>query len=116
MSPVADRPVSQPIRALKIAEQVRLQRASDKRRLREGRLTILDLLEAPEWQTCAVYDLLQLQPRFGHTRSLAVCNNLPCRTNKQLGELTGRQKQRLRAGIKAYRRGADHARAWRADV
>src|SRR3712207_702317 len=92
-------PAPQPMRALSRANEVRLARATLKRRVATGEISAGDvILESPwEARSMSVADLLMSQRRWGHQRCRRVLAQIPVSETKTIGSLTERQRQALAA-------------------
>jgi hypothetical protein len=93
----------QAMEALAKANDVRIQRAADKREIRHGRLDPLSILELPprHWQNAKVIELLLAMHRVGRRRAgswLAMANVRP---TLRLGEMSPMTRHRL-AGYVRY--------------
>nr|MDQ5807407.1 hypothetical protein [Actinomycetota bacterium] len=89
----------QHLQALSRANQVRLARASLKRGVACGAITVSDvILESPwEAESMTVADLLMSQRRWGLTRCRKVLAQIPVSETKTVGSLTDRQRRALAA-------------------
>ena len=87
----------QHLQALSRANEVRLARASLKRRVGTGEITAGDVvLESPwEARSMTVADLLMSQRRWGITRCRKVLGRVPVSETKTVGSLTERQRRAL---------------------
>jgi hypothetical protein len=87
----------QHLQALSRANEVRLARATLKRRVADGEITAGDvILESPwEAQSMTVADLLMSQRRWGITRCRKVLGRVPVSETKTVGSLTERQRRAL---------------------
>jgi hypothetical protein len=91
------------MRALERANQVRLARASLKRRIALGEIDIAAvILECPwEAESMAVADLLMSQRRWGQTRCRKFLAQLAMSEKKTVGSMTDRQRRTLAAMLTA---------------
>jgi hypothetical protein len=102
--PTATRtPEPQRLRALERANEIRLARASLKRRIALGDVTAAEVLltspsEAASW---SVGDLLMSQRRWGTTRCRKFLSRNHIIETKQIGTLTDRQRRILAAALEA---------------
>jgi hypothetical protein len=99
-----DRPGGpQYMRALERANQVRLARASLKRRIALGEIDVAAvILECPwEAESMAVADLLMSQRRWGQTRCRKFLGQLAMSEKKTVGSMTDRQRRTLAAMLTA---------------
>jgi hypothetical protein len=96
---------AQHMRALERANQVRLARASVKRRIATGELDVVEvILECPwETRTMAIADLLASQRRWGLTRCRKFLASIPLSERKPVGALTERQRHALATMLIAER-------------
>lgn len=90
-------PGPQHLQALERANEVRLARASLKRRVAEGEASAAEIiLEAPwEARSMTVADLLMSQRRWGRTRCRKFLAAVPIPENKTIGSMTERQRRAL---------------------
>jgi hypothetical protein len=91
------------MRALERANQVRLARASLKRRIALGDLCVAAvILDCPwEAESMAVGDLLMSQRRWGQTRCRKFLAQLAMSEKKTIGSMTDRQRRTLAAMLTA---------------
>ena len=91
------------MRALERANQVRLARASLKRRVALGEIDVAAvILECPwEADSMAVADLLMSQRRWGQTRCRKFLAQLTMSEKKTVGSMTDRQRRTLAAMLTA---------------
>ena len=84
----------QHLQALSRANQVRLARASLKRRVATGQITAGDVILESPWEAASmtVADLLMSQRRWGITRCRKVLGKVPVSETKTVGSLTDRQR------------------------
>jgi hypothetical protein len=103
-------PAPQHMRALELANRVRLARAELKRRVATAELSAADVIVSCPWEagTMPISDLLQSQRRWGHTRCRKFLSGIHISENKQIGTLTERQRQTLAVLLNA-RPGSDVA-------
>lgn len=94
---------SQHMRALAKANEVRLARASLKRQIAAGDLTVAEVLNdyPAEAEGMTVSELLASQRRWGRTRSRKLLSRLDLTENKRIGTLTERQLSLLTAALNA---------------
>jgi hypothetical protein len=87
------------MRALERANQVRLARASLKRRIALGEIRVAAvILDCPwEAESMAVADLLMSQRRWGQTRCRKFLAQLAMSEKKTVGSMTDRQRHTLAA-------------------
>ena len=104
----------QHLRALSRANEVRLARASLKRRVAMGEITAGDVILESPWEagSMTVADLLMSQRRWGITRCRKVLGQIPVSETKTIGTLTDRQRRALATllgpdGAPARRRESD---------
>jgi hypothetical protein len=95
-------PVPQNMRALARANEVRLARAELKHEVASGERTVADvILEPPDSAlTMTVADLLMSQHRWGRTRTRRFLATMPLSETKQVGAMTGRQRQQFAARMR----------------
>jgi hypothetical protein len=91
------------MRALERANQVRLARASLKRRIALGDIRVAAvILDCPwEAESMAVADLLMSQRRWGQTRCRKFLAQLAMSEKKTIGSMTDRQRRTLAAMLTA---------------
>ena len=87
----------QHLRALARANEVRLARATLKRRVSDGEISVADVvLSTPsEAETMPVLDLLMSQRRWGLTRCRRFLQCIPMSESKTVGSMTDRQRQAM---------------------
>ena len=93
----------QHMRALEVANRVRLARAALKRNVENGDISAADvILSAPkEADSMLVADLLLSQRRWGRTRCRKFLAAVPLSETKTIGSLTARQRIGLAAMLSA---------------
>lgn len=98
------------MRALERANQVRLARASLKRRVALGELDVGEVILGCPWEaeSMAVADLLMSQRRWGQTRCRKFLSQIPMSEKKTIGSMTERQRRTLAIMLNSSGRG----RAW----
>ena len=91
----------QHIRALELANRVRLARAALKRELQAGNVPAQEVVRTCPWEaeTMSVSELLRAQSRWGRTRTRKFLNPLALNENRQLGRLTMRQREALAGAL-----------------
>ena len=96
-------PGPQHMRALELANRVRLARAEVKRRIADAELSAAEVIVACPWEvgTMPIADLLQSQRRWGRTRCRKFLNSIPMSENKTIGSMTDRQRRALSALLTA---------------
>ena len=96
-------PGPQRLRALERANEVRLARAGLKRRIATGEVSAAEiiLVSPPEASSWAVGDLLMSQRRWGTTRCRKLLMRLQIAENRQIGQLTDRQRRELASHLEA---------------
>lgn len=101
----------QPLRALELANQVRLARAALKRRVRDGQVSVAQVVEASPWETYSmpIGELLRSQQRWGEKRARRALLPIGVPENKPIGQLTERQRLALVAALDRSGRGAREA-------
>ena len=95
----------QHMRALELANRVRLARADLKRRIAAGELIATEVIVTCPWEatTMPVADLLMSQRRWGRTRCRKFLASIPISENKEIGSMTERQRNTLAALLTAYK-------------
>jgi hypothetical protein len=103
MSATATIAPAQHMRALELANRVRLARAELKRRVANAELSAAEVIASCPWEaeTMPISDLLQSQRRWGETRCRKFLSGIYISENKQIGSLTERQRQTLAALLNA---------------
>ncbi|MCW3029014.1 MAG: hypothetical protein JWN81_2225 [Solirubrobacterales bacterium] len=98
------------MRALERANEVRLARASLKRRVALGELDVAEVILGCPWEaeSMAVADLLMSQRRWGQTRCRKFLSQIPMSEKKTIGSMTERQRRTLAMMLNSSGRG----RAW----
>jgi hypothetical protein len=106
----------QHMKALELANQVRLARATLKRRVGSGDLTAAEVVVTCPWEveSMLIMDLLMSQRRWGRTRCRKFLTSIQMSETKSIGSLTERQRRTLAALLSAKGR-ADDAQ-FRADI
>ena len=96
-------PAPQHMRALELANRVRLARAELKRRVASAEVSAAEVIVSPPWEaeTMPIADLLQSQRRWGRTRCRKFLNTTQISENKPVGSLTDRQRHTLAALLNA---------------
>jgi hypothetical protein len=97
MDASATAPAPQHMRALELANRVRLARAELKRQIAEGEVSVAEIvLECPwEAESMKISDLLTSQHRWGLTRCRRFLATIPIPENKTIGSMTERQRRAL---------------------
>jgi hypothetical protein len=92
-------PAPQHMRALARANEVRLARASLKRRIAHGDITVEEVVLSSPWEaeSMTISDLLMSQRRWGSTRCRKLLQGIPMSENKTVGSMTERQRRALAA-------------------
>ena len=93
----------QHMRALELANRVRLARADLKRHVATGELAASEVIVNCPWEatTMPVADLLMSQRRWGRTRCRKFLASIPISENKTIGSMTERQRSTLAALLTA---------------
>ena len=93
----------QHMRALELANRVRLARAELKRRIATGEHSAAEVIVTCPWEatTMPVADLLMSQRRWGRTRCRKFLASIPISENKTIGSMTERQRNTLAALLTA---------------
>jgi hypothetical protein len=83
--------------ALQRANEIRSKRAQLKKELKDGKLSIDDVISSPPefLQTAKVMDLLMAVPRCGKVRATRYLNHCRIAQGKTIGGLTQRQRDEL---------------------
>jgi hypothetical protein len=89
--------------ALQRANEIRVQRAELKRRLKDGSVSIRDILEEPPAYvlTAKVYDMLVAVPKLGRVKASRFLNQCRISQSKTVGGLSDRQRTEL---VELFRR------------
>jgi hypothetical protein len=87
----------QHLRALARANEVRLARATLKKRVSEGEISVAEVVLQTPWEaeTMPVLDLLMSQRRWGLTRCRRFLQCIPMSESKTVGSMTDRQRQAM---------------------
>jgi hypothetical protein len=93
----------QHMKALELANRVRLARAALKRRVGAGDLTAAEVVVTCPWEaeSMPIMDLLMSQRRWGRTRCRKFLTSIQMSENKTVGALTERQRRTLAALLSA---------------
>ena len=93
----------QHMKALELANRVRLARAELKRRICRGEITAAEVVVTCPWEaeSMAISDLLVSQRRWGRTRCRKFLASIQMSENKPVGSLTERQQRTLAALLEA---------------
>ena len=88
---------AQHMRALQIANRVRLARSELKRRVASGEVTAAEVITSCPWEarTMEIGELLAAQRRWGDTRCRNFLAAMRMSETKRLGTLTDRQRKEL---------------------
>ena len=92
-----ERSLEQRMNALARANEIRTARASLKRDLKAGRVSIHDLLlEPPEFlETAKVFDMLLAVPKYGRVKANKILVQCRISPSKTIGGLSQRQRTEL---------------------
>ena len=93
----------QHMRALEVANRVRLARAALKRGVEHGEIAAADVILSCPWEaeSMTVADLLLSQRRWGRTRCRKFLAALPMSETKTIGSMTERQRIAVAAMLSA---------------
>jgi hypothetical protein len=99
----------QHMRALALANRVRLARAELKRQVAEGETTVEEVVLGCPWEaeSMAISDLLMSQHRWGRTRCRRFLAAVPLSERKTIGSMTERQRHALASGLRGDPRAAE---------
>src|ERR687892_2049897 len=91
------RSLDQRMEALKRANDIRVRRAKLKKDLKDGRIQIESVLDAPpEYvETAKVFDILMAVPKFGRGKAARLLNQCRISQSKTVGGLSDRQRAEL---------------------
>ena len=91
------RSLDQRMEALRRANDIRVQRAKLKKNLKDGRVSIEEILrEPPEYvSTAKVFDMLMAVPKFGRVKAARFLNQCRISQSKTVGGLSERQRAEL---------------------
>ena len=91
------RSLDQRMEALKRANDIRVRRAQLKKDLKDGRIQIEEILNAPpEYvSTAKVFDMLMAVPKFGRVKAARLLNHCRISQSKTVGGLSERQRTEL---------------------
>jgi hypothetical protein len=83
------------MRALELANKVRLARAKLKRSVRAGEVGVAEIIEQCPWEvdSMPLAELLMSQRRWGQTRCLKLLAQVPISQRKTVGSMTDRQRR-----------------------
>jgi len=97
----------QHMRALEHANRVRLARARLKRAIAAGQKDPAGVVRSCPWEveTMTVGELLRSQRRWGRARARKLLFAMALNENRELGRLTGRQRDMLAGALEAKARG-----------
>ncbi|MEI7625462.1 MAG: hypothetical protein WCK06_04855 [Actinomycetota bacterium] len=100
---LAQQPQAQHMRALDLANRVRLARAQLKRQVCDSEITAAEVIIDCPWEaeSMSISDLLLSQRRWGTTRCRKFLASIPMTETKTLGSMTDRQRQTLAAMLTA---------------
>lgn len=89
---------------LRRANQLRHQRANDKKAIRSKQLNALDVLHGcpDQWRNAKCSELLLCIPAVGHTKTERILFSCGISPSRSLGALTEHQRQRLAKALKPY--------------
>jgi hypothetical protein len=92
-----DQATMQRMEALLRANEVRIERAEDKKDITFGRKDAREILKAPpaHWETAKIIDLLLAMPRVGRVKANNWLRLERINPTRQLGEFTEHQRARL---------------------
>ena len=93
----------QHMRALEVANRVRLARADLKRSVEHGDVAAADVILSCPWEaeSMSIADLLLAQRRWGRTRCRKFLAAMPMSETKTIGSMTERQRVALAAMLSA---------------
>ncbi len=96
--------VPQHLQALARANRVRLARASLKREIGDGSISITKVISDCPWQaeSMTLAELLRSQPRWGRTRTRKLLSSVGLSENKRLDTLTERQRMLLVSQLRPH--------------
>jgi len=99
----------QHMQALELANRVRLARATLKRRVGTGDLSVAEVIVTCPWEaeSMPIMDLLMSQRRWGRTRCRKFLTSIRMSETKTVGSLTERQRRTLAALLSARGRRND---------
>src|ERR671937_2538658 len=91
------RSLDQRMEALKRANDIRVKRAKLKKNLKDGRVSIEEILrDPPEYvSTAKVFDMLMAVPKFGRVKAARFLNQCRISQSKTVGGLSERQRAEL---------------------
>jgi S13-like protein len=91
------RSLDQRMEALKRANDIRVRRAQLKKDLKDGRVRIETILNAPPdyVETAKVFDILMAVPKFGRVKAARFLNQCRISQSKTVGGLSERQRAEL---------------------
>jgi hypothetical protein len=91
------RSLDQRMEALKRANDIRVKRAQLKKDLKDGQISIEEILrDPPEYvSTAKVFDMLMAVPKFGRVKAARFLNTCRISQSKTVGGLSERQRAEL---------------------
>lgn len=89
------RTLEQRLTALQHANEIRTHRSHLKRDVKEGRLTVIDLLDDPLCDTMKIGDALIAQPKIGAVKRNRILTKLSISPSRSLNGLSERQRTKL---------------------
>ena len=91
------RSLDQRMDALRRANEIRVRRAQLKKDLKDGRVSIEEILsDPPEYvSTAKVFDMLMAVPKFGRVKAARFLNTCRISQSKTVGGLSERQRAEL---------------------
>ena len=101
----------QHLRALELANRVRLAQADIKRRVADGQLSAAEVVLSCPWPAhkMQISTLLTAQKRWGRARCRRILVSIGVAENRQVGALTERQRMALVAALRSKARSADRS-------
>lgn len=93
--------------ALRRANEIRVFRSLEKKRLKAGEVSVHELLLAPppEMVTMRVHELLLASPKVGRVKAQKLMRQTACASSQTLGRLSPRRRAELAALLPHYRPG-----------
>jgi hypothetical protein len=101
------------LRRLVLANEIRVNRANDKKLIKAGRLDPATVLRDPpkHWEKARIVELLMAMPKIGRDSASKMCRFEHIALERRLNELTSRQRTVLARQIDLRLRRNDAARA-----
>lgn len=90
-----ERSLEQRFAALELANEIRTHRADLKRKLKAGRIDLVDLMADEKCDTMKLFDVLIAMPKVGRVKANRILAKCQISPSKTLGGLTYRQRHEI---------------------